>query len=99
MTAVAVRERLPNRRPSVIFNFDHGGQAYRCSASHFRDGRLGEIFLSCSKAGSAMQQHADTSAVLASLLMQHGVPAAEIARSVAGTPIALAIEYAERDPR
>lgn len=91
----ARRERLPSRRRSVVFNFEHGGLRYRATASRFADGRLAEIFLTASKPGSATQAHADTAAVLASLLLQHGVPADAVARAVNGSAIAAAIELAE----
>lgn len=93
---MSARQRLPNRRNSVAFNFEHGGLFYRCTASRYADGRLAEIFLSCSKIGSAAQGHADAAAIMASLLLQHGVNSEVLARCVAGSPIAAAIELAEQ---
>lgn len=94
MSVLVTRQRLPARRHSVVFNFQHDGHLYRASASRFADGRLGEIFLTTSKAGSAAQGHADTAAVLASLLLQHGVPAHTIVRAVRGSAVATALELA-----
>jgi hypothetical protein len=85
------RARLPNRRGSVVVAFEHEGQRYRASASRFPNGNLAEVFLDVGKAGSSVQQHADTAAVLASLLLQHGVPLDQIRHSVSG-PIAIAID-------
>jgi hypothetical protein len=85
------RAHLPNRRGSVVVAFEHEGQRYRASASRFPDGRMAEIFLDVGKAGSSVQRHADDAAVLASLLLQHGVPVSQIRHSVSG-PIATAID-------
>jgi hypothetical protein len=91
------RERLSNRRGSVIVSFEHEGRRYRASASRFADGRLAEIFLDASgKAGSAVQAHADNEAILASLLLQHNVPVAAIRHSINGS-LALALELLSRD--
>lgn len=84
------RQRLPNRRGSVVVAFEHEGQRYRASASRFANGRMAEIFLDVGKAGS-IQRHADDAAVLTSLLLQHGVPIEQIRHSVTG-PIATAID-------
>jgi hypothetical protein len=88
-----VRERLQDRHGSIGFAFEFEGHAYRATASHFDDGRLAEIFLDTSKAGSAAQTNAQTAAVLVSLLLQHGVGVDAITHSVAG-PIAVALELA-----
>jgi hypothetical protein len=87
------RDRLPNRRFSVGFNFDHEGHRYRATASRYDDGRLGEIFLDTGKVNTPLQQNAETSAVLVSLLLQHGVGVDEILHSISG-PIAVALELA-----
>ena len=88
------RQRLPDRRGSVIAAFEHEGRRYRASASRLADGRLGEIFLDVGKAGSAVQAHADNEAILASLLLQHGVPVGAIRHSIDG-PLAVALELLE----
>lgn len=88
------RERLPNYRHSVSFNFEHGGQKYHSTVSRFADGRLAEIFLDCGKAGSSVSQHAEACAVLASLALQHGVAVETIRHAVAGGPLAAALELA-----
>ena len=88
------RRELPSKRRSIGFNFTcQAGVPYRCMASHFDDGRLAELFLTTNRAGSALQQNADVAAILASLLLQHGVDAETIANTVAGS-IAIAIEMA-----
>jgi hypothetical protein len=90
MTAVR-RKRLPNRRGSTIVTFEYEGRRYRASGSRCADGCLAEIFLDVGKAGSAVQAHADNEAILASLLLQHGVPIAVIRHSIDG-PLALALD-------
>ena len=89
-----MRQHLENRRSSISFNFEHEGIAYHASASRFPDGHLAEIFLSAGKPHSAAQVNAETSAILVSLLLQHGVSTDEILRSIRG-PIAVALNLAE----
>jgi ribonucleoside-diphosphate reductase alpha chain len=86
------RARLPNRRGSCIVSFEHGGHRYRASGSFFpQTGELAEVFLDTGKAGSAVQQQADDAAVLASLLLQHGVTVTTIRHSISGA-IATALD-------
>jgi hypothetical protein len=87
------RQRLPNRRGSERFAIRHDDASYLVTVSRFSDGRLAEIFLD-TKPDSALAMHAHDAAVLGSLLLQHGVSAAVIRRSIAG-PIATAIAAAE----
>lgn len=68
------RERLENRRLCETLNFECNGLSYSASIGRFPDGRLAEIFLSNSKAGSHSDAAAKDSAVVASLALQHGVP-------------------------
>ena len=88
------RERLTDRRGSLSFNFLHDGRCFHATASCYPDGRLAEIFLDVGKAGSTVQQHAEATAVLASLALQHGVAAKTIIHAVAGGPLATALELA-----
>jgi hypothetical protein len=85
------RQRLPNRRGNVSFGFKYEGFTYRATAGHFDDGRLAEIFLDVpGKLGTPLQSNADTTAILASLLLQHGVAPEVISHSIAG-PISIAL--------
>lgn len=93
--AVAVRERLPDRRGSEAFQFSHCGVSYAAMVSRFADGRLAEIFIDHSRPNSQLAEHANDAAVLVSLLLQHGVTAAKIQRSISG-PLATALAKAER---
>ena len=55
---IATRERLPNRRASETFEIEIASRKYRCSISHYADGRLAEIFLS----NNRMNSDSDTAA-------------------------------------
>jgi hypothetical protein len=70
----ATRERLPNRRLSETFAFECNGLNYLASISHFADGRLAEIFISNSKAGSHSDSACKDAAVVCSIALQHHVP-------------------------
>jgi hypothetical protein len=91
---MTLRERLPNRRGGLSFNFVHDDRAYHATATHYPDGRIAEIFLDVGKAGSTVQQHAEATAVLASLALQHGVSTKTIIHALAGGPLATALELA-----
>jgi hypothetical protein len=90
------RERLPSRRGSLRFSIEHDGIRYIATLSKFDDGRIAEIFLDGMKPDSGLAVHASDAAVLASLLLQHGVTAAAIRRSISG-PIATALARAEEE--
>jgi hypothetical protein len=92
--AKTTRQRLPDRRGSVRFSFKHDGKLYSATLSKFADGKLAEIFIDAHKPDSELAMHANTAAVLASLLLQHGVPAAAIRHSIAG-PLATALAHVE----
>lgn len=87
----AQRRRLPNRRASTIVAFEHLGHRFRASGSYSGDGLLAEVFIDTGKFGSAVQQHADNCAVLASIALQHGVPIETVRHSVVG-PLAVALD-------
>lgn len=91
---MSTRERLSDRRNSLSFNFEHDGRIYHATATRYADGRLGEIFLDVGKAGSTVHQHAEATAVLASLALQHGVDHETIIHAVKGGPLAAALELA-----
>jgi hypothetical protein len=69
------RRRLPNRRAGETFDLEVGGLHYTATVGRFDNGELAEIFLSSSKAGSDSDTAARDSAVVASIALQHGVPA------------------------
>jgi hypothetical protein len=69
------RRRLPNRRPHTLLNIEAGGFRYVAGVGHYDDGRLAEIFLNAEKGGTAVDNAARDSAVVASIALQHGVDA------------------------
>jgi hypothetical protein len=84
------RERLPGRRLNSSFSFEYENHVYRATVGRFEDGRIAEIFLNTGKVGTSLQAIADTAAILASLALQHGVPAETIRHAVTG-PIAIVL--------
>jgi ribonucleoside-diphosphate reductase alpha chain len=76
------RVRLPNRRSSTTFEVEACGLRFTATASPFDDGRLGELFLTNHKAGSAAGIMASDAAVVASIALQHGVPLETIRRAL-----------------
>jgi ribonucleoside-diphosphate reductase alpha chain len=95
----AARQLLPNRRPSETFSFECGGMRYTATVSYFPDGRLAEIFLSNSHAGSHADSAARDSAIVCSLALQHGTPLDTIRnallrdpRGIASSPLGVALD-------
>jgi hypothetical protein len=95
------RERLPNRREDELIDLQYGGQLWTASFSRFDDGRLAEVFIHGAK-NSALLALAQEGAIVASLALQFGAPAAVIAHALAGRdtgPIAAALALVERKAR
>jgi hypothetical protein len=70
-----VRQRLPNRRSHEAIEFEHNGFVYIGDVGRSREGRLAEVFLTAANIGTAAEAAARDAAILASLDLQHGVPA------------------------
>jgi ribonucleoside-diphosphate reductase alpha chain len=94
-----MRERLPNRRASISFEFNVGGLRYTASVSRFGDGRIAEVFIQNSKPGSTSDSYARDSGIAASLAMQHGCSLDALRRAVlrdpqglASTPLGVALD-------
>jgi hypothetical protein len=91
-TCKPIREYLATRHANSSFSFECEGHQYRATGGWFADGRLAEIFLHApGKMGTPLQSNADTSAILTSLLLQHGVDPEVIRHSITG-PIAIALQ-------
>jgi hypothetical protein len=93
------RLRLPNRRASLNFTFECNGLRYKATVSYFADGRLAEIFINNNRSGSHSDSAAKDSGIVASLALQHGVPAEVIrhallrdARGVAASPLGAVLD-------
>jgi hypothetical protein len=91
------RQLLPNRRASEMFQFEHFGARYTATISRFGDRRIAEIFLDHERPNSQLGELSNDAAVLASLLLQHGVTCAAIRHSISG-PLATALAKAEGEP-
>lgn len=76
------RERLPNRRPALTLAIEHEG--FRCAVTvgFHLDGRVGEVFVSNLKSGSAIDALVADAAVAISRLFQHGATPADLACSM-----------------
>ncbi len=78
----AARERLPNRRASTTFAFECAGLNYVCTFSRYRDGKLGELFISNHKSNSAADTNARDAAITFSFAVQHGADPEAIRRAL-----------------
>src|SRR5262249_134857 len=76
------RRRLPHRRGAVALDIEHAGHRYRMHVGYFPDGAVGEVFLDAAKQNSTLDAFATDAAILLSLLLQHGVPVAEIGHAL-----------------
>ena len=93
------RRRLPNRRQHELLQFEHGGFHYVAGFGRFADGQLAEVFLSAAKSGTVVEAWARDSAIVASIALQHGVPADTIRHALsrdqagaAASPIAALLD-------
>lgn len=78
-----IRQRLPDRRPSVTTELVHECRSYSVTIGFDpATGRIGEVFTHGAKVGSAMDGILDDACVALSLLLQHGVEPAELASSM-----------------
>ena len=73
------RERLPDRRPSLLTDLHHDGSRYDLCIGFKPNGTLGEIFITGSKSGSHMDGLLSDIGVLLSRLLQHGDGVKELA--------------------
>ena len=78
----AARQRLPNRRANETFGFACDGLKYTATISRFADGRIGEVFLSNHKSGSAADTAARDAAIATSFALQHGADIEAIRRAL-----------------
>jgi ribonucleoside-diphosphate reductase alpha chain len=93
------RQRLENRRASIVFDLELNGLRFTASFSRFPDGRVAEIFLQNHKPASQSDFNARDSAIAASLALQHGCPIETLQRGLlrdahgnASTPLGRALD-------
>lgn len=88
-----LRHRPANRRAHETIAIDHEGQRYKvglgrevvCGEREML-GPIVEIFINGQKANSQLDVLASDGAILMSMLIQHGCPPADIARSMKRNP-------------
>jgi len=79
---VSERRRLPDRRASETFTLQCAGLQYLATVSRFADGRLGEIFLTSHKTGTAADTAARDAAIACSFAFQHGADVETIRKAL-----------------
>ena len=83
----ALRQRLPNRRPSRTETLEVAGQTFTATVGFDpEDGRPCEVFLTAGKEGSLINSMLADAAVVISVALQHGVSAKALAKSVGRLP-------------
>ncbi len=87
MCPISVRRRLPARRPGHTETLQADGQAFTATVGFDpKDGAPRELFLTAGKEGSLLNALLADAAVAISVALQHGVPAAALAKSVRRLP-------------
>jgi hypothetical protein len=82
MRLMQQRQRLPNRRVGQTFELEVGGLKYTATIGRFRDGRIGEIFLTNHKSNSAADANARDSAIVCSIALQYGADVETIRKAL-----------------
>jgi ribonucleoside-diphosphate reductase alpha chain len=77
---------------------------YTGGIGRFDDGRIAEIFINGSKAGSTVEANAQDAAIIASLALQHGCPLETIRHALGrtggiGGPLAALLDEVERQSK
>lgn len=81
------RQRLPNRRPSHTETLEVAGQVFTATVGFDPEsGQPRELFMSAGKEGSMLNALLADAAVVISVALQSGVPAAALAKSVGRLP-------------
>ncbi len=81
------RSRLPNRRPAYTETLEVDGQAFEATVGFDpEDGSLHELFLTTGKEGSMLNALLADAAVVISIVLQHGISAAALTKSVGRLP-------------
>jgi hypothetical protein len=76
------RIRLPSRRPSENFTFEHAGMRFVGTVSRFPDGGVAEVFLGNHRVDSHADVCARDAAILLSFALQHGADIETIRRAL-----------------
>jgi hypothetical protein len=84
--STSTRQRLPNRRPAHTESLEVAGQVFTATVGFDECGRPRELFLAAGKEGSMLNALLADAAVVISVALQSGVPAAALAKSVGRLP-------------
>jgi hypothetical protein len=78
------RRVLPARRQAETFDISFGGvnRRYAVTVGLYKDGDIGEVFISGGKSGEQVEAIARDGAVVLSLALQYGVPLDSIASAI-----------------
>jgi hypothetical protein len=77
-----MRERLSNRRASLLFDFESMDMRFTASVSRYSDSRIAELFIDNHKAGSVVGTLVRDLAIVFSFAVQHGADAEAIRRAL-----------------
>ena len=83
---MTARQRLPNRRPSHTETLEVDGQTFTATVGFDECGRSREVFMVAGKEGSMLNALLADAAVVISIALQHGIPAAALAKSIGRRP-------------
>ncbi len=87
MTSTSSRQRLPTRRPAHSEALEVDSHAFTATVGFDpKSGQPRELFLTAGKEGSLLNALLADAAVVISVALQHGVPAASLAKSVGRLP-------------
>jgi len=78
------REQLPSKRLGYTQKSRIAGQAIYLRTGEYPDGRIGEIFLDLSGAGSTLDGFANSLAKMTSIALQFGAPAGAVVEALMG---------------
>lgn len=80
------RERLPDRRQNATVDLRHDGLRFTLTVGLDGQGAPKEVFADGLKIGAAMAHLLSDACVVISLALQHGVPPAELRKSLGQVP-------------
>ncbi len=84
---MSTRKRLPNRRPSHTETLQVDGQVFTATVGFDPENdQPRELFLVAGKEGSMLNAMLADAAVVISITLQHGIPAAALTKSVGRLP-------------
>jgi hypothetical protein len=83
---MSARTHLPSRRRAVAEEIIHRDARYRVHVGFFQDDKPAELFINAQRQNSTLDAFAGDSAILVSLLLQHGITPREIGHSLKRSP-------------